>query len=105
VFIFLSLFTIINFHCASADLMLSDGSEELGRYTIEGKVYSPEIYMSDTDWQKNVVVSINGGEYQGFLKEDGSFILSSIPVGSYVVDIINSDYVYESVSAIQVTTS
>lgn len=76
-----------------------DDFEEYGRYTIEGKVYSPELYPADVNWQKDTSITINDGEFNGFLKEDGSFIISSVPSGSYVVDIVNPDYFYESVSS------
>lgn len=49
------------------------------------------------NWQRDTQIVINGGEFQGFLKEDGSFVISSIPSGSYVVEIVNPDYVYEPV--------
>lgn len=75
-----------------------DDFEESGRYTIEGKVYSPELYPFDVNWQKDTSISINDGEFNGFLKEDGSFVISNVPSGSYVVDIVNPDYFYESVS-------
>lgn len=70
--------------------------EESGRYIIEGRVYPPE-YSGDSNWQANTRVSIND-EYQGFLKEDGTFIINGVPSGSYVVEVINSDYFYEPVS-------
>lgn len=76
-----------------------DDFEESGRYTIEGKVYSPELYPADVNWQRDTSITINDGEFNGFLKEDGSFIISSVPSGSYVVDIVNPDYFYESVSS------
>ncbi|XP_055618863.1 ER membrane protein complex subunit 7 homolog [Toxorhynchites rutilus septentrionalis] len=75
-----------------------DEFDESGRYTIEGKVYPPELFGgSDLTWQIDTQISINGGEYKGFLKEDGTFIISAVPSGSYVVEIINPDYYYESV--------
>lgn len=75
-----------------------DEYDETGRYTIEGKVYPPELFGgSDLSWQIDTQISINGGEYKGFLRDDGSFIISSVPSGSYVVEIINPDYYYESV--------
>lgn len=75
-----------------------DEFDETGRYTIEGKVYPPELFGgSDLSWQIDTQISINGGEYKGFLRDDGSFIISSVPSGSYVVEIINPDYYYESV--------
>ncbi|XP_058839953.1 ER membrane protein complex subunit 7 homolog [Topomyia yanbarensis] len=84
-------------HRTTADSAI-DEYDEIGRYTIEGKVYPPELFGgSDLTWQIDTQISINGGEYKGFLKDDGSFIISSIPSGSYVVEIINPDYYYESV--------
>ncbi|KAG4076980.1 hypothetical protein HA402_015967 [Bradysia odoriphaga] len=82
---------------AVADLDVDDLTEESGRFTIEGKVYSPEIYSSNVNWQKDTAISINNGEYNGYLKEDGTFFISNVPSGSYVVEIINPDYMYESV--------
>lgn len=69
-----------------------------GRYTIEGKVYAPEVLSFNSNWQKDTAVSINDGEYVGFLRQDGSFVISNVPSGSYVVDIVNPEYWYESVS-------
>lgn len=74
-----------------------DEYEEQGRYIVEGKVYPPELMSSENNWQRDTTVVINGGEYKGFLREDGSFVISSIPSGSYVVEIINPDYIYEPV--------
>jgi len=93
----LSIFLTFLVNCAVAELDVDDIFEESGRFTIEGKVYSPEIYSSNVNWQKDTAISINNGEYNGYLKEDGSFVISNVPSGSYVVEIINPDYMYESV--------
>lgn len=37
------------------------------------------------------------GEIKGFLKNDGTFVISKIPSGSYVVEILNPNYLYEPV--------
>lgn len=72
-----------------------------GLYSIEGKVYAPEIYTSfDLNWQRDTVITINDGEYSGFLKEDGTFVINAVPTGSYVIEVSNPDYYYESVSNI-----
>lgn len=70
--------------------------EESGRYIIEGKVYPPE-FSGDSNWQANTRITINDGEFKGFLKEDGTFIINGVPSGSYVVEIVNADYFYEPV--------
>lgn len=92
------LLAIVSLIGATAADSSIDEFEESGRYTIEGKVYPPELFGgSDLTWQIDTHISINGGEYKGFLKDDGSFVISSVPSGSYVVEILNPDYYYESV--------
>lgn len=90
-------------------------------YTIEGKVYLPEVSMNSDmggyrvpasspyrgsrqdneetlkPWETDMYVIINRGEYKGFLRRDGSFVISGVPSGSYVVELINPDYFYEPV--------
>lgn len=84
--------------CPTAGDSSIDEFDESGRYAIEGRVYPPELFGgSDLTWQIDTQISINGGEYKGFLKDDGSFVISSVPSGSYVVEILNPDYYYESV--------
>lgn len=70
-----------------------------GPYQIEGRILAPELETNSVpNWQRNTVISINDGEYTGYLTEKGEFVISGIPAGSYVVDIVNADYYYESVS-------
>jgi hypothetical protein len=37
------------------------------------------------------------GEYKGFLKGDGTFVINRVPSGSFVLEVLNPDYVYEPV--------
>lgn len=95
------IFVVTQFICANADTGIDEIDSSL--YQIEGKVYGPELQLKNIlDWQRNTVVTINNGEYSGFLKEDGTFVISAIPTGSYVVEIVNPDYYYESVNALVV---
>ena len=82
----------------AADVSIEEYDENSGRYTIEGKVYAPEIASLEQNWQRDTSISINNGEYTGFLADDGTFIISAVPSGSYVIEITNPDYLYESVS-------
>lgn len=63
-------------------------------------MFPPELFGSESNWQRDTQVVINGDDEQllGFLKNDGSFQISSVKPGSYVVEIKNPDYVYEPVS-------
>lgn len=68
-------------------------------FQIEGKLFAPEPHLqSSKEWQRQTTVSINNGEYSGYLTNDGSFVISGVPAGSYVVEFVNPDYYYESVS-------
>ncbi|XP_015434706.1 PREDICTED: ER membrane protein complex subunit 7 homolog [Dufourea novaeangliae] len=71
-----------------------DASTDL--YVIEGKVFPWENKASN-GWQLMTHVMANGGEHYGFLREDGTFIISNVPSGSYVVEVVNPNCVYEPV--------
>jgi len=63
--------------------------------TIEGKIILPEKKPS-TDWISATHIIVNGGEHVGFLKEDGTFVVTGLSAGSYIVEVINSNMNYES---------
>ncbi|XP_033331620.1 ER membrane protein complex subunit 7 [Megalopta genalis] len=65
-------------------------------YVIEGKVFPWENKASN-GWQLMTHVMANGGEHYGFLREDGTFIISNVPSGSYVIEVVNPNCVYEPV--------
>lgn len=87
---------------AGDNIAVDDYESSNGLFTIEGRVYAPEIFsLGESDWQRDTTISINNGELSGFLREDGTFTVSAVPSGSYVVEISNPDYYYESVSRIK----
>lgn len=49
------------------------------------------------EWTSQTRVLANGGEYIGFLKADGSFIISDVPSGSYVVEVASPNHLFEPV--------
>ncbi|XP_067633137.1 ER membrane protein complex subunit 7 homolog [Eurosta solidaginis] len=82
---------------AKCDLVIGqdDTSDEMsGLFAIEGKIYSPE---PEGKQHLDTSLSINGGEYKGFLREDGTFIISSVPSGSYVLEVHHPNYYYEPI--------
>lgn len=73
-----------------------DGSNS--RYTIEGRIFPLSDYQTgQANWQSNTRIHVNGGEYIGFVKKDGSFAVHNVPAGSYVVEVLNADYTFEPV--------
>ncbi|XP_004924239.1 ER membrane protein complex subunit 7 [Bombyx mori] len=90
IIIYISTFVLGNVYCAS-DLT----EEEIG-HVIEGRVFPPED-PNNSNWQLDTRVHVNGGEYIGFVREDGTFVVHNLPSGSYVVEIVHPDYMYEPV--------
>ncbi|KAL7294155.1 hypothetical protein TKK_0012179 [Trichogramma kaykai] len=65
-------------------------------YVIEGKVFGWEN-SANSGWQLMTHVMANGGEHYGFLREDGTFAISNVPHGSYIVEVVNPNYAYEPI--------
>lgn len=86
-----------NVYCA-LNPQSSSTDEDIGngRYAIEGRVFPPED-QDVSSWQVGTRVHVNGGEYIAFIRDDGTFVIHNVPSGSYVVEIVHPDYMYEPV--------
>ncbi|XP_077984350.1 endoplasmic reticulum membrane protein complex subunit 7-like [Glandiceps talaboti] len=62
-------------------------------YRIEGKVSVAGTKAQE--WLPGTRIMVDGGQYVGFLKSDGSFTVNNVPSGSYVVEVINPTYSFE----------
>ncbi|VVC99100.1 unnamed protein product [Leptidea sinapis] len=82
-----------NIWCAANSL---DEEIDLGRHVIEGRVFPPDDEMTN-NWQVDTRIHVNGGEHIGFIKSDGTFTVQNVPSGSFVVEVLNPDYMYEPV--------
>lgn len=69
---------------------------QTGKHTIEDKVLAEHVYIQP-NWQANTRIHVNGGEYLGFVKEDGTFAVHNVPAGSYIVEVLNAQLTYEPV--------
>ncbi|XP_063366764.1 ER membrane protein complex subunit 7 [Cydia amplana] len=91
---------LVGFLCSIGAVICvsSPVEEELGsgRYVIEGRVFPADEPNVGT-WQVDTRIHVNGGEYIGFLRDDGSFIIHNVPSGSYIVEAVHPDYMYEPV--------
>ncbi|GLV40118.1 ER membrane protein complex subunit 7 [Carabus blaptoides fortunei] len=94
--LFLSFILLAKEQCLALDTSLEDDSDT-ARYVVEGRVFPPDPPFTPANWQSNTNLQLNGGEYLGFIKEDGSFVIHNVPSGSYVLEVLNSDYMYEPV--------
>jgi len=68
---------------------------ESNSFQIEGKVAPPD--PKPKDWYWTTKIHLEGGKRMGYLKEDNSFVITGLPSGSYLLEVSNPDYYYESV--------
>lgn len=69
---------------------------DTNRYIIEGRVFPLTDYQSSHgSWQANTRIHVNGGEYIGFVRKDGSFVVHNVPAGSYVIETLHPEYTFE----------
>lgn len=71
------------------------------RFRIEGRAIVPG--MKPPDWVSTARVLVEGEEYVGFMRTDGSFSVHDVPSGSYVVEIISPTFRFEPVR-VDITT-
>ena len=74
---------------------LPDAAEFAGPLlqTIEGKVTIDGA--TSEDWLKTTYVSVDGGRYHGFLKANGEFEIHGVVPGSYLVEVVAENYVFD----------
>ncbi|XP_057291205.1 ER membrane protein complex subunit 7-like [Hydractinia symbiolongicarpus] len=84
----LPIFVFILLFCETTD------AEEIPvqRFKIEGKVSVVGLKNYAAEWMNGLVILVNGGIYKGFLKVDGTFVVHSVPPGSYLVEVGSSNY-------------
>ncbi len=62
-------------------------------YCIEGKVTT----ALKNDGLAETLISVDGGRFHGFPNSDGKFIVCDIPPGSYLVEVVSPNDVFEPV--------
>ncbi|BFZ15134.1 hypothetical protein BsWGS_18173 [Bradybaena similaris] len=72
----------------------ADDFNDKAEFKMEGKVY---FASKDKEWTMNTRVLVDGGNYLGFVRSDGSFVVDGIPSGSYIVEVANPNALFETV--------
>jgi len=66
-------------------------------FSVQGKASLRGDMISPPNWRARSRVLLDYGKYIGFIKDDGSFVVDGVPSGSYIVEISNTDYIFEPV--------
>ncbi|XP_034667505.1 ER membrane protein complex subunit 7 homolog [Drosophila subobscura] len=67
-------------------------------YTIEGYILPPNRNLGlNHCWLSEITLAINGGQYKGFVRTDGRFLISGVPYGSHVVEVYHPDIYFRPV--------
>lgn len=59
---------------------------------IEGLIITPS--GASPNWAAETKVRVDGNRYFGFVKPDGSFVISDVEPGSYLVEFTNPTYLF-----------
>ncbi|VDN95944.1 unnamed protein product [Rodentolepis nana] len=62
---------------------------------IEGTIIAPS--GASSNWAVETKVRVDGKQYLGFVKPDGSFVISEVAPGSYLVEFTNPTYLFQPV--------
>uniref|UniRef100_A0A8D8QUJ5 ER membrane protein complex subunit 7 n=1 Tax=Cacopsylla melanoneura TaxID=428564 RepID=A0A8D8QUJ5_9HEMI len=88
---YLFLVTVVILFCAVRSQEVDSLQE---KHDIEGRVLAP---TNDPSWIGSTQVYIRGGQYIGFLRDDGSFTIKNVPTGSYVLEVVNPDFMFDPI--------
>ncbi|XP_021341452.1 ER membrane protein complex subunit 7-like [Mizuhopecten yessoensis] len=69
-------------------------SDNNGHFKIDGKV--DLVAYRDKDWMMQTRVLVDGGDYVGLLRSDGSFTINGVPSGSYVIEVSHPNFIFDA---------
>ncbi|KAI1729079.1 ARP2/3 complex 20 kDa subunit (ARPC4) domain-containing protein [Ditylenchus destructor] len=81
--------------CYASDMQEIENDDQ--NFSIQGRASLRPEMISPSNWWAKSRVLVNYGKYIGFVREDGSFVVDGVPSGSYIVEISNTDYIFEPV--------
>ena len=67
------------------------------RQTIEGSIQVTGGASGTSDWIASTKVVVDGGKYYGFVKSNGEFEIHNVLPGSYLVEVLSPNFVFDPV--------
>ncbi|VDD96786.1 unnamed protein product [Enterobius vermicularis] len=90
-----TFFLVLCSCCTSAEVATAENATT--KFTIQGRVELPPSIKYGKNWRSECRVLVNYGQHIGFVKKDGSFIVTGVPSGSYIVEVSHVNFVFEPV--------
>lgn len=90
---FLACLFLVNWPSFSSAGEIDLNDVEKPEFKIEGKVF---VNSKDKEWTLNTRVLVDGGQYLGFVRSDGSFVVNGVPSGSFIVEVANPNALFEA---------
>ncbi|XP_063413542.1 ER membrane protein complex subunit 7-like [Mytilus trossulus] len=86
---------LMSLSCVLCDSSELEETESIDRFKLEGKI---DLFSAgkNKDWVVHARVFVDGGDYVGLLKSDGSFVISGLPSGSYVVEVSHPAFIFDA---------
>ncbi|XP_014787147.1 ER membrane protein complex subunit 7 [Octopus bimaculoides] len=97
--LYFTLLLLVSLSCNATESVLEEATVPSPQLTnnighrIDGRV--EVLSASDKSWMPHIKILVDGGEYTGFLKTDGTFTVGALPSGSYVVEIHHPAFLFE----------
>ncbi|GAA42231.2 ER membrane protein complex subunit 7 [Clonorchis sinensis] len=63
-------------------------------YIIEGSLTPP--VEAPMDWHAHTRIHVDGSQYVGFVRPDGTFQVSGVPSGSYLIEPIHPSFIFQT---------
>lgn len=87
------LFCSLLIHASQDPVAINASNENVGSFKIEGKIIVPP----GDNALENTRILIDEGLYIGIPQVDGTFVISGVPSGSYIVSVVSPLHVFEPV--------
>lgn len=67
-------------------------------YTIDGVIVTPDKALDlPESYMRNITLSINNGEFKGFVRLDGRFTISGVSNGTHILEVHHPDIYFQAV--------
>ncbi|KAJ1921593.1 hypothetical protein H4219_000631 [Mycoemilia scoparia] len=68
-----------------------------GRYTVRGSIVTNQNLEDLSELDSRTKVIVNGGEYVGYIRTDGSFAIHNVPAGESLLEVVSPNFEFPKI--------